>query len=431
MKKLWNRLFLEERPSLGLAFFRIAAALTVGLHVIPSFFHLGDNYFAGALKEINPNFFPVGAIRWVQSSPDIVVGGMVVVFLVAWFCFLIGFLTQASCIVLQLASYYFYALNSFHIGTLSWDILLVTMFLLCLTPYPGDYFSIDALRGADPNAYRRMRPIFIQRLLQMQIASTFFYTALYKVTAQGNWLTGNPIHALMNYPPEGVTKWFLLKEYLAVHPDLCYGIGLLIVVIELLMPVLLFWPRTRQSAIILGFLFHVGLVWTLDVPTIFFFLFPAQLLLFINSKDIVNWIEIQRQENARLRLWHLLYDGQCHFCRNSVRLLKTMDMFNVAELINLHDVPDFSADFPGLTREAALSQMHLVDGQGRVFAGFAALRRLSWRIPMLTMLMPLLYFPGTGIVGPWVYGWVAKNRYVFHANSVCENNACFRRSIKK
>ena len=92
--------------------------------------------------------------------------------------------------------YYFYALNDFHIGTLSWDILLVTLFVMCLTPYHGDYFSMDALRKGDAGAYRRPRPFFIQRLLQMQIASTFFYTALYKTTAQGNWFKDNPLHFL-------------------------------------------------------------------------------------------------------------------------------------------------------------------------------------------------------------------------------------------
>ena len=40
---LWSRLFLEERPSIGLAFFRLAVAFTVGAHIIPTLLRLDDN----------------------------------------------------------------------------------------------------------------------------------------------------------------------------------------------------------------------------------------------------------------------------------------------------------------------------------------------------------------------------------------------------
>src|SRR5258708_3518018 len=155
MKKIWNTLFLEERPSIGLSFFRIFVALTVGLHVIPSFFHLDDNYFSTALKTFNTDFFSVWFVAWIQKSPDALVILFVGAFYISWFFFLIGLFSQISCIVMTACCYYFYGLNSFHIGTLSWDILLVTLFLMCITPYHGDYFSLDALRRGDIEAWRR------------------------------------------------------------------------------------------------------------------------------------------------------------------------------------------------------------------------------------------------------------------------------------
>ena len=227
--------------------------------------------------------------------------------------------------------YYFYALNCFHIGTLSWDILLVTLFLMCVTPYHGDYFSVDALRRGDVDAWRRPRPFFIQRLLQLQIASTFFFTGLYKITGDGNWITGNPIYYLMNYPSEGVTKHFLLKEWMAVHPHFCYVTGLMIVATEISMPFLLFIPKTRRAAIILGLCWHILLVLTLDVPTIFLFLFPAQMLLFIHPQKITDWIEAKRRINAQSPRAKIIYDGECGFCRSSVRVLQVMDLWGKLE----------------------------------------------------------------------------------------------------
>jgi len=410
MKMIWDRLFLEERPSIGLAFFRLFVGLTVGLHVFPSFFHLDDNYLSTAFKIFNTDFFPVPLVAWVQKSPDALVVFLVAVFVITWFCFLIGYYAQISCLLMTCCCYYFYALNSFHIGTLSWDILLVTLFLMCLTPYHGDYFSMDALLSKNTNAWRRCRPFFIQRLLQIQIASTFLFAALYKITGQGNWITGNPLYYLMNYPYYGVTKQFLFKEWMAGHPHFCYVTGLIIVACELMLPILLFMPKTRRSAIVLGLFFHVMLLMTLNVPTIFFFLFPAQMLLFINPHRIIDWIESKRRMNAQIQRPKILFDAECGFCRSSIKLLQVMDLFDALEYA------------PG---PKFMNEMRLETADGKTFGGFFAFRRLIWLVPMLYVIIPLAYFPGSGIIGPMVYRWIAKNRHVisffhFHSKDRCQ-----------
>jgi len=396
MKNIWNTLFLEERSSIGLAFFRIFVALTVGLHVIPSFFHMEDNYLSTAFKTFNGDFFPQSFIDWVQQSPDALVIFFVLAFLISWFCFFIGLYSQIICILMTACCYYFYALNCFHIGTLSWDILLVTLFLMCVTPYHGDYFSMDALLRADLNAWQRKRPFFIQRLLQIQIASTFFFAALYKITGEGNWITGNPIYYLMNYPAQGVTKHFLLKEWMAQHPHFCYVVGLMIVTSELSLPFLLFNPRTRRAGIYAGIFFHLLLVLTLDVPTIFLFLFPAQMLLFIHPQKIIEWIESKRCLNGQGPRSKVLYDAECGFCRSSIRLLQVMDLWNKLEYT------------PG---PKFMGEMRLDSPGGKSYGGFFAFRQTVWALPMLYILLPIVYFPGAGIVGPWVYRCIAQNRY--------------------
>src|SRR3989338_7059550 len=336
MKKFWNRLFLGHRSSLSLSLFRIAAALTVGLHVIPSFFHLEDNYLSTAFKETNLSFFTPSVIQWVQQSPDWLVYFFISFFLLYWFFFLIGLYSQVSGILMMAGCYYFYALNSFHIGTLSWDILLVTLFLMCVTGYHGDYFSVDALRQGNRFVYKKKRPFFIQRLLQTQIAFNYFYTGLYKITAEGNWLKDNPLYYLWNYPPEGVTKQFLFSEFFASRPELCYWMGIGIVTLELLAPLLLFWTRTRLFAIGAAFLFHILLVVTLHVPTIFLFLFPPQLLLFINPDDILAWVKKRRKKNLSGGQSQIIYDGKCHFCQWSIQKLFTMDLFGTLKKVDYH-----------------------------------------------------------------------------------------------
>src|SRR3989338_1545073 len=218
--KFWNNLFLVERPSIMLSFFRMAVALTTACHVIPSLIHLDENYFSTAFKTLNSSFFTVEVLRFVQESPQWLILSFVWLFYISVFFFFIGLFSQLSCILMTASCYFFYALNSFHVGTLSWDILLVTLFLMCVTPYHGDYFSVDCLWKGDEEAYKRKRPYFLQRLLQMQIGFTYFYTALVKITAEGNWIYDKPIYYIMNYPPEGTTKTFILRDFLRVSPDL-------------------------------------------------------------------------------------------------------------------------------------------------------------------------------------------------------------------
>ncbi len=291
LREFWHKAFLEERPSVSLCLFRFFVAFTVGAHIIPTFLHLEDNYLHTAFKEKNLSFFTPEVIQWVEKSPDSFVGFMVIFFCGALCCFAAGFLSQISCIFMVLGCYYFYALNSLHIGTLSYDILLVTLFPLCVTGYYGDSFSVDAWLRKDKFAYRKKRPFFIQRLLELQIASTFFYTALCKVSAHGNWLTANPLYYLYNSTPESVVKHFPLRGLLATHPQACYWLGVGIILAEFSLPFLLFIRKTRYWGIGYGIFFHILLIVTLHVPTIFFFLFPAQLCLFINPEKVVAWLD--------------------------------------------------------------------------------------------------------------------------------------------
>ncbi|MDP2652664.1 MAG: DCC1-like thiol-disulfide oxidoreductase family protein [Candidatus Omnitrophota bacterium] len=426
MTDLWHKLFLQERASLGLGLFRIAVALTTGFHVLPGFFHLDDTYYHTAFKTHDTISYTPQFLELVQRSPDGLVLAFVVLFCVSWFFFLIGLFTQFSGIVLLACCYYFHALNEFVAGALSWYILVVTLFQMCLTPYPGDYFSVDCLRRGSPDAYKTPRPFFLQRLLQMQIALIYFYTGLIKVSAEGNWLRDNPVYDLMHTPPEGVTKFFLLRDFFAGHPGLCYAVGVLIIAIELSMPFLLFCRRTRVSAITLGFVFHVTLILTLDVPAVFFFLFPAQLLLFLRPEDVVRWIDQKRRFNQSADAARLVYDGRCGFCRASVDKLKVMDLFAVLKFVDYQTWGSVSQIHPRLTRDAAHSQLHLVEPDGTLYGGFFAFRRLCWTLPMLWPLLPFVYFPGAGVAGPVIYRWIARNRYLFHDRKVCRDNACFR-----
>lgn len=420
----WYRAFLVERPSVSLSLFRLAVAVTVGCHMIPSFLHLEDNYLSTAFKEQNGSFFPSWALEWVARSPDWLVVAFVWLFAISWSCFLIGLRSQLSAILMGIACYYFYALNMVHIGTLSFDILLVTLSLVYVTGYHGDAFSVDSVLRADPLAYKRARPFFVQRLLQLQIAWTFWYTALGKITAGGNWLTDNPYYYLMNYPAIGVVREFPFRQLLAQHPAWCHAIGLGVVAAEFSLPFFLFIRRLRPIGLVYGMLFHILLLVTLHVPTIFFFLFPPQLLLFVEPERVVGWIEARRAAQLRTPRPILLYDGRCGFCQLSVGRLQALDCFGVIEARDFHAVPELARLHLDLTPQRCQSRLQLIEPRGRLSDGFLAFRRIARRVVLLWPVAPLLYLPGASWAGQRMYDWVARRRHLFHSGTPCQTKQC-------
>ena len=424
VRRLWHQAFLERRPSLSLGLFRLAVAFTVGAHMIPSFFHMDDNYLSTAFKTQNYSFFPVWTLRLVAQSPDAVVWSFVGLFYVSLAAFTVGLFSQLGCILMTLSCYYFYALNNYHIGTLSFDILLVTLFLMCVTNDYGDFLSLDSLRRGDVRSYKRLRPVFVQRLLQLQLAWTFWYTALSKITAGGNWITDNPYYYLMHYPPIGVVRDFPLRAWLGQYPGLCHGLGIVLLSFEFAIPFFWFIPWTRAVAVPLGIAFQFMLWITLHVPTIFLFLFPPMMLLFIHPTLLVQWIESRQAADASRGRAVLFYDGQCGFCLSSVKRLRVLDLFGWVDPLDFHTQPDLSKLHPALTPERCHSEMVLLEPNGHLSGGFDAFARLCRRLPLLWWCAPLAYLPGARWVGTRLYRWVAFNRYVLHRNPVCATNQC-------
>ncbi len=155
--------------------------------------------------------------------------------------------------------------------------------------------------------------------------------------------------------------------------------------------------------------------------------------LFIPLENIIHFIEQRRlfnQERKRKYPFVLLYDGNCQFCLGSIQKLKVMDIFNTLNYVDLHTVEDFKAMHPELTKEMALSRLHLILPDGKIYKGFGVFQRLSLLMPMLYPLSLLFYFPGMSFIGECFYQLVAKNRYLFHFSRRCKDNACHIRISK-
>ena len=116
----------------------------------------------------------------------------------------------------------------------------------------------------------------------------------------------------------------------------------------------------------------------------------------------------------------VLFDGNCRFCTKSAKTLARR--FGPAKVaaVNFQDAGVLDA-YPGVTYDACMEKMHVIDPEGRVYAGAAAFARVLRTVPVLGVLAYLYYLPGLRQLAEIAYTFVAKNRYkLFGKTEPCD-----------
>jgi predicted DCC family thiol-disulfide oxidoreductase YuxK len=122
--------------------------------------------------------------------------------------------------------------------------------------------------------------------------------------------------------------------------------------------------------------------------------------------EIINRAAARRPPHA------LIYDGACGLCRSTVAVLQRLDVAGRVEFLDaLSDWPRIHGAFPSLLQEECLATMHVVTADGGIEKGFDAYRALSWSLPLLWPVAPLLYVPGVPVLGRRIYASVAAQRH--------------------
>jgi predicted DCC family thiol-disulfide oxidoreductase YuxK len=118
---------------------------------------------------------------------------------------------------------------------------------------------------------------------------------------------------------------------------------------------------------------------------------------------------------------HVIYDGRCGFCIRSLKVCRALDVRGALRYHDANARPEVLQAFPELSNADFEHAMFAVSEDRRVSRGFFAFRRILRESPLMWPLLPLFYLPGSGIAGPRVYAWVARNRHRFGCGSeVCD-----------
>ena len=119
----------------------------------------------------------------------------------------------------------------------------------------------------------------------------------------------------------------------------------------------------------------------------------------------------------------IIYDGHCRFCTAQIERLARWDRKGRFSFMSLHD-PEVYRRYPDLTHDGLMTNMMLVDRQGKRHVGMAAIRYLSRQLPRLWPLMPFLHIPFSMPLWQWCYRQFAKRRYLFGKTNACDSDAC-------
>lgn len=289
----------------------------------------------------------------------------------------------------------------------------IALWLVAIAPSTRA-FSVDAMRrrAREARASDRFRPLegphfsaharWPLVLLGLLFAVTYFDAAVEKLLGGGlAWFDPRTMAYFMAV--DGTRREMPIAIWLSQHVAFLAPLSAGAWAIELLFPLALVFGALAPALVVLAAGMHLA-IWIIHGPP---FLQHVVLLPVAFQGPLRRaWRRLRGPAPARLRV---LYDGHCDLCIRSMTALETLDIGDRLEFLDLEDEEE-AARLPGIDRLAALTRMHAVDGDGRVWRGFDAFRRLARALPALWPLVPLLYAPGSGRVGPVLYDAVARRR---------------------
>lgn len=124
-----------------------------------------------------------------------------------------------------------------------------------------------------------------------------------------------------------------------------------------------------------------------------------------------------------------IFDGRCVICQQTRRMVRLFDWLNRVEFLDLHDHDTVTARYPWLDHEQAMGEIHVVDSQAEVYAGYYGVRRMLRDLPLGWPVWAFLHLPGMDRFGKRAYGWVARNRYAINRLvgvdlETCDDGTC-------
>ena len=286
-------------------------------------------------------------------------------------------------------------------------ILACLLLIMCVAPI-GRAMSLDRVRAvrtaklekldARPPQYSSPWAGACIRLMQIQMATLFFYSAIAKLKGD-DWWEGDAIWIVFT-AVEHYNDFMLrlLASQYWISNVASYGT----ILIEIAFPFLIWQRGTRPyllaAAIFLHFQFAV-------LMGLFYFSFVMVMghMSFVRPEWLARLGAAWKRKIGDMEM---IYDGRCGFC------VRSMARFLAFDGLGQIRIRDFRTDPSPVVSDALVEKaLYLVLPDGRALPGFEAYRCVVLRVPGLWWQVPFFYVPVLSrLFGHPIYNWIAANR---------------------
>ncbi|HEY9865591.1 MAG TPA: DCC1-like thiol-disulfide oxidoreductase family protein [Candidatus Obscuribacterales bacterium] len=428
LSKNWNAYWFLPSPLFDLALCRI---IIIG-------FQLGyiilKSYHAKILKQGDiPGlvYDPLPIVGWLtfpwgveQVPPDWFLSVIFYLTFIFGITALIGFKTNLSLIIFAIGNLfiqsYIFSFGSHHHPQ---ALLLITLFILALSPSGAVLSLDDLLRKLQTNIKKqRFLPFNLLNkksefarwpLLTVQwlFALIYLSAALHKLTQGGgvlstDWMNGYTLQYFLTN--DGLRWGSDLGVWLGQYRIVGIVFAWMSIIFEATFFLVLIFPRLVWVYIPAGLGFHTGIYLAQRAP---FFPFMALYSVFMPWTWMIKTFSRLQLHSLGQNKPEILYDGLCPLCIRSMTVLCYFDWFQRLIYTPVEEQwASIQKTYPDLSLDACLAEMHLILPDGSVRKGFFAFREIIRYLPPLWPLLAILYFPGSDILGPKIYGFVASRR---------------------
>jgi len=286
-------------------------------------------------------------------------------------------------------------------------ILACLLFILCVAPI-GRAISLDRVRAVRAAKLKNLETIVLPysspwsgaciRLMQIQMALLFFYSAISKLKGD-DWWSGDAVWIVFT---TGEHYNRVILDVLASHYWLVNFATYGTLLIEIAFPFLIWQQRTRPYLLAAAIFIHVQFAVLMGL---FYFSF----VMIMGHMSFVRPEWLARLGSAwkrRIGEMEMIYDGKCGFCVRSMAWFLAFDGLRQIKIRNFRVNPS------SIVTDAQVEKaLYLTLPDGRALPGFEAYRYVVLRVPGLWWQVPFFYVPVLSrFFGRPIYNWIAANR---------------------
>jgi len=399
-----KKLYREEESGLALALFRIAYGLVVFAEVYQIF------YFRHLI------FDP---IPYVQESVYMI-SPMLILWLIAIFLIIIGFLTKTAVWLNYLFTVLFLGF-AFYIGSASEhnyhiDKEFIPVGLVLLFMPISRRLSIDNLidkirYSSITSEYKPKTTVSrLNYIVLILVAGLIYFDSIFYKLYSPMWLEGLGVWLPSSLP------WatYLDLSFILNNKYIILFLGYLTLFFQLTYIFLIWIERIKTFYLIVGIFLHIGIAFAFPIPW-FALAMVALYIGLVPSSFYHNFYErfIKKDKNPTLIFF---FDKYCPLC-NRLRII--VEFFDNGRNITFLSVQDeaYKNDLlKDIKEKSLLDNVYSVNNKGKLFKGIESYHEMMKRVWILKIFALLMYVPFIKLLGSKIYSYIATHRIQYSCN---------------